>query len=143
MKSTSKISKIAIVVPILFLLFYHISKLYTIYFEDDMVNSNNFLHSFQDAIPVSAIITIQSILRGIIIISLALIIFRKNIGPALMWLGIGTLISTQFFIVSQSNHELILSIHSGLKPLKSLILPIVITYLYNKINPTKISNHVF
>ena len=121
MKTASKILKIAILIPILFLLFYHICKLYTIYFGSDIVNSNDFLNSFKSGVHVSTVLIIQSILRGIISITLTLIIFRKNIG---------TLISTQFFIVSQSNYELILSIHSGFKPLKSLILPIIITYLY-------------
>jgi hypothetical protein len=126
--------KIAILVPIVFLLFYHTSKLYSIYFGNDFVTSNELLNSFTSDSPISTILTTQSILRLIIIICLLLVVLKKKLGIIGMWLGIGSLILSQFYIASESTNELIQSAYSGLKPLKGLILPIVITYLYKKIN---------
>lgn len=134
MKNSSNILKIVILIPIIFLLVYHIFKLYNIYFGDDLLNSNDFLNSFQDKFPIGTVILFQNFLRVLIALSLLIILFRINIGILGMWIGIGTLIITQFIIVSQSDNELINTIHAGLKPLKGLILPIIITFLYRKTN---------
>lgn len=139
MKSQSKkkktLLKIAISIPIAFLFFYHTSKLYSIYFGNDFLTSNEFLNSFKNDFPVSIIITIQNVLRVMIMLSLLLIVLKNKLGIIGMWLGIGSLVLSQFYIASESTSEIIQSAHSGLKPLKGLILPIVITYLYKKINP--------
>jgi hypothetical protein len=116
-----------------FLLLYHISKLYSIYFGNDTVTTDAFLESFGEDFPIATVLLLQSIFRICIITGLVLIFLKKNIGVLFMWLGILSLIATQFIIVNQSNNELIHSIHSGLKPLKGLILPIVISLLYKRI----------
>ncbi len=130
MNKSFKSLRIVILILTAFLLCYHFFKLYTIYFGNDLVSSTDFLNSYKSSISFSTILTIQSVLRSIIITSLLLIILRKNIGIPLMCIGIGVLIISQFFVVSRSTNEMINSIHSGLKPLKGLILPIIITYLY-------------
>ncbi|WP_347922782.1 hypothetical protein [Pontimicrobium sp. SW4] len=61
---------------------------------------------------------------------------KKKLGIIGMWLGIISLIVSQFYLASESTSEIIQSSHSGLKPLKGLILPTVITYMYSKINHT-------
>ena len=57
---------------------------------------------------------------------------KKKLGIIGMWLGIGSLIISQFYMASESTNEIIQSAYSGLKPLKGLILPIVISLLYIK-----------
>jgi hypothetical protein len=47
-------------------------------------------------------------------------------------LGVTILIASQFYVVSNSNHEFIHTMHSGIKPLKGLLLPSIITILYRK-----------
>ncbi len=130
MKNKSTFLRILILILVLFLLIYHLFKLYNIYFGNDLVNSNEFLKSFQENFPISTIIIIQSALRILITVSLIGIVFRKKIGLLGMWIGIGTLVITQFIIVYNTDNEFINNIHSGIKPIKGLILPIVITYLY-------------
>jgi phosphoglycerol transferase MdoB-like AlkP superfamily enzyme len=136
-KKKNTLLKIAILIPIAFLFFYHTSKLYNIYFGNDFVTSNEFLKSFEKNFPIATVLILQSVFRIVIVTGLLLIYLKKNIGILFMWLGILSLITTQFIIANQSNNELIHSIHSGLKPLKGLILPIVISLLYKRI----ISNH--
>lgn len=123
---------IVLLILIVFLCFYHASKLYTFYQGNDFVSTKEFINSFNNGFSITTIITIQNILRVIIILSLLLIVFRKKIGLITMWIGIGVLVISQFIIVSQSNSELIQSIHSGIKPLKGFILPTIITLLYKK-----------
>jgi len=42
------------------------------------------------------------------------------------------LVLSQFWLVSKSTDKLLLSMFSGLKPLKGLLLPTIITILYLK-----------
>lgn len=128
-----KLLKIGMLIPLAFLLMYHASKLYNVQFGDDFVNSNDFLNSFNSDFSVSTILTTQRILRIIILLSISLVVLKKKIGIIGMWLGIGCLVLSQFYIASESTSQIIQSAHSGLKPLKGLILPTIITYTYRKL----------
>ena len=128
--------KVLILIPIVFLIFYHTSKLYNIYFGEELVNSTQFLDSFRSNFPVTKVLLLQTIFRIIIITGLILILLKKNTGILFMWIGVGCLVASQFFIESASTNDYIQTIHSGIKPLKGVILPAFITYLHKKINHT-------
>ena len=90
------------------------------------------MNSFSTVSKAKIIVIAQSILRVIILISLILIIKNKKIGIIGMWLGIGLLVLSQFWLVNESTNKLVHSILSGIKPLKGLLFPTLITVLYIK-----------
>lgn len=125
---------IAILIPIAFLIIYHSAKLFNHYLGNDSVVTDEFSESFTGELSTKAILTSQNIFRVIIILSLILVLLKKKIGIIGMWIGIGSLVVSQFYLASVSTSELIQVAHSGLKPLKGLMLPAIITYVFNKIN---------
>ncbi len=96
--------------------------------------SENVLSTLSTTFNERLIIKVQSIFRVLILVSLAFILIVKNkkIGIIGMWLGIGLLVLSQFWLVSKSTDQLFLSMFSGLKPLKGFLLPTIITILYLK-----------
>ena len=119
---------------IVFLFLYHSFKLYNVYLGIDFMASENFLSTLSTTFNERLIIKVQSIFRVLILASLGfiLIIRNKKIGIIGMWLGIGLLVLSQFWLVSKSTDQLFLSMFSGLKPLKGFLLPTIITILYLK-----------
>jgi len=119
---------------IVFLFLYHSFKLYNVYLGIDFMASENFLSTLSTTFNERLIIKVQSIFRVLILASLAFILIVKNkkIGIIGMWLGIGLLVLSQFWLVSKSTDQLFLSMFSGLKPLKGFLLPTIITILYLK-----------
>lgn len=113
-----------------FLFLYHSFKLYNIYLGDDHMNSDTFLNSSTIYISAGTIVVMQSTLRILILISLVLIVRTKKAGISGMWLGIGLLVISQFWLVEASNDSFVRSTFSGLKPLKGFILPTIISILY-------------
>jgi len=122
---------------IAFLFLYHSFKLYNIYLGGDFMTSDNFLNSFAQHISAKTIITVQSAFRISILVSLLLININKRIGLIGMWLGIGLLVLSQFWLVTASNSEEVYTMFSGLRPLKGFILPTIITLLSIKRSKTK------
>ncbi|WP_372801621.1 hypothetical protein [Lutibacter sp.] len=119
---------------IVFLFLYHSFKLYNVYLGIDFMASENVLSTLSTTFNERLIIKVQSIFRVLILVSLAFILIVKNkkIGIIGMWLGIGLLVLSQFWLVSKSTDQLFLSMFSGLKPLKGFLLPTIITILYLK-----------
>ena len=96
-----------------------------------------FSGSFTKEIPARIVVNIQSLFRVLILIGLFLVVRNKRIGIVLMWLGIGMLVVSQFWLVSISDSEQVYAMFSGIKPLKGLILPTLITGFYFKKRTTK------
>lgn len=119
-------------VLIAFLFLYHSFKLYSIHLGQDFMSSESFLNSFTTESKARIMVIAQSFFRVIILVSLVLIVRNKKTGIIGMWLGIGLLVLSQFWMVNESTNELVHSMLSGLKPLKGLLLPTLITVLYIK-----------
>lgn len=113
-----------------FLLIYHCFKLYSFLFGKDFMNSEDFLNSFSKKSTAELIVIIQNILRVLIISGLYLVARGKKIGIFGMWIGISLLVLSQFWLVNTSTNEIVYKMFSGLKPLKGLFLPTIITVLY-------------
>lgn len=132
--NTRKHSILSIIIYVLitFLFSYHSFKLYIIHFGEDFMNSESFINSFSSVFKAKIAVIAQSVFRVIILISLILIVKSKKIGIISMWLGIVLLVISQFWLVNESTNPLVHSILSGLKPLKGLLFPTLITVLYIK-----------
>ncbi|WP_444997369.1 hypothetical protein [Aliikangiella sp. IMCC44359] len=119
------------------LIFYHILKLYNFTLGNDLYSTSDFLNSFNKDFPVSFVMIMQNIFRGIIIVSLVTIFLKRKEGLVGMWAGIIALVTLQFILASSSNHEMIQTLYSDLKPLKGIIFPTFITFFYQYIGYKK------
>ncbi len=112
-----------------FLIIYHSTKTYLFFTGSDNTNTPDFLNSFPATFPIDILLTVQVFLRLIIISSLVFVILNKKAGLIGMWLGIVSLVVTQFILSSNATSSELVAVHSGLAPLKGLIIPSVITIL--------------
>ncbi len=115
-----------------FLLVYHCFKLYSIYFGEDVFNSNEFQQSFGHNFPLNALIPVMSGFRILVILGAIIGLLKVRTGLIVLWAGIGMLVALQFLIAITSSSEKIQLLFSGLRPLKGLLIPSIITIISNK-----------
>ncbi|MET1255894.1 hypothetical protein [Aliikangiella maris] len=104
--------KITIIVLSMFLVIYHIAKIFDVYWDQSTVEQTMLIH-------------LQSIIRIFIVIALILVMRNKAYAVWGMWASISSLILTQYFVYF-NDAQTTLSVFSYLK---GFIIPSIITIL--------------
>lgn len=98
-----------------------------------------------DALTVSTyladIVYLQTGIRGLIVISLLLVMMRRRFGLVFMWISMATLIATQFWVHFARPELLGDSARHELSYLRGLILPTIISLIAIRRTATTDNNH--